>query len=168
MDLTWYRDRLAANADALAALVAGLDEARARRRPGPEAWSILEIVNHLADEEAEDFRARLLSTLEDPSRDWPPIDPVGWVRARDYQGRDLAESLDRFRRERTASLAALDGLAAPDWRRTYEHPSLGPLSAADLLASWHAHDLLHLRQVAQRLYSLGAAGGGKPDYAGSW
>jgi len=48
-------------------------------------------VNHLVDEEEGDFRLRLRSTLEDPARDWPPIDPEGWARlVRSYMvlGRD--------------------------------------------------------------------------------
>jgi hypothetical protein len=31
---------------------------------------------------------------------------------------------------------------------THQHPGLGALRAGDLLAAWCAHDLLHLRQLA--------------------
>lgn len=168
MELSWYRKRLRAHGVALTALVSDLDPDSARWRPDPGAWSVLEIVNHLADEEAEDFRTRLLSTLADPGRPWPPIDPTGWARERGYQERDLGASLDRFRRERDVSLTALAELSAPDWSRAYDHPLLGPLSAADLLVSWHAHDLLHLRQIASRLFALGADSAGSPRYAGEW
>ncbi len=44
-----------------------------RWKPSPERWSLLEIVNHLADEEALDFRTRIERTLRDPSGAWPPI-----------------------------------------------------------------------------------------------
>jgi hypothetical protein len=77
----------------LNAAVAGLSNDDTRWRPAEGAWSILEIVCHLADEEVEDFRARLRSTLEDPARPWAPIDPVGAAITRRYG----SASLDRTR-----------------------------------------------------------------------
>jgi len=34
-------------------------------KPAPDKWSILEVVNHLYDEEREDFRQRLELVLKD-------------------------------------------------------------------------------------------------------
>ncbi len=119
-----------------------------RWKPAPERWSMLEVLVHLWDEEKEDFRHRLRLTLEDPAREWPPIDPEGWPCERRYNHRDLAEALDGFRRERAASLAWLRGLDAPAWDRAHEHPALGVLRAGDLLAAWTAHDVLHVRQIS--------------------
>ena len=59
-------------------------------------WSTLEVVCHLYDEEREDFRQRLDIILHRPEAKWPPIDPVGWVSARKYNERDLAQSLAEF------------------------------------------------------------------------
>ena len=36
------------------------------------------------------------STLENPSAQWPPIDPEGWARTRNYNAKNLTESIDRF------------------------------------------------------------------------
>ena len=44
------------NAQRIAALVAGVPDEQARWKPDAESWSILEVVNHLLDEEREDFR----------------------------------------------------------------------------------------------------------------
>jgi hypothetical protein len=41
-----------------------------------------------------------------------------------------------------------------DWNQTYKHPSLGEISAGDLLAAWTAHDQLHVRQIGKRMYEL--------------
>jgi hypothetical protein len=51
--------RLTANVETVAAMVRGAPEAQARWKPTPEAWSILEVVCHLGDEEREDFRPLL-------------------------------------------------------------------------------------------------------------
>lgn len=170
MSLEWYIRRLLAGCESVAALIGDLDIATWCWRPVPGAWSILEIVNHMADEEVEDFRIRLRLTLTDPVVSWPGIDPPSWVEQRGYRDRDPRESLDRFRAARAESLAWLSSLEDPDWVRTYEHQKLGSITAADLLTSWHAHDLLHLRQIARRLFEYAAAesGGGSPDYAGPW
>lgn len=127
-------------------------------RPAPSRWSCLEIAVHLVDEEREDFRARLRSTLEDPARAWSPIDPEAWVRDRCYAQRDFAATLADFAEERAASVAWLGTIAGGDWDRAHVHPSIGVLRAGDLLASWAAHDLLHLAQLARtRAQLLGEA-----------
>ncbi len=156
--MEWRRlvDQLEASGKTLADLFVDVDDGELRWRPSPERWSMLEVLVHLWDEEKEDFRPRLASTLEDPARDWPPIDPEGWVRERRYYRRDLAEALDGFRAERAASLAWLRSLESPDWDSAHEHGDLGVLRAGDLLAAWTAHDVLHIRQVANlRIEYLG-------------
>jgi len=152
------------------ALLAGVPKEVAARRPGPEDWSLLEIACHLLDEEREDFRARLERTLRDPEEPWPAIDPGGWVEARSYGSRDLASVTAELADERRASVAWLRGLVDPDWERVHRHPSLGPLRAGDLLASWVAHDALHLRQIARRLHQevTRTAEPFSPAYAGPW
>jgi uncharacterized damage-inducible protein DinB len=159
--------RLARLPAALTALVDGLPDADWRWRPKEGGWSILEIVNHLADEEVFDFRARVQSTLEDSTRSWPAMDPEGWVTQRRYQEQDPADSLRRVLDERAKSLAWLRGLVAPDWEATYKH-ARGDLRAGDLLASWAAHDARHLTQIGKRLHGLAARDGEPYDvgYAG--
>jgi hypothetical protein len=170
MDLEVMAARLRANGEVLAALVAGVSEEQARWRPGPDEWSILQVMNHLADEEVEDFRARLDLTLHQPGSAWPPIDPQGAVLARAYNDRDLGESLDRFLSARRDSLAWLGGLDRPGWSLAYEHPKAGPITAGDLLTSWVAHDHIHIRQLnrLQREYLVSDLSEHSPDYAGRW
>ena len=154
----------------LGAAVSGISPAEARVRGPGDAWSIVEIVAHLADEEVEDFRERTRSTLEDPTRVWSPIDPVNDAITRSYIERDLERELYRFCAARAESVEWLRSLAAPDWSGAYQHPEFGPIRAGDLLASWAAHDQLHLRQIAKRTFELAArsAEGFRTVYAGEW
>lgn len=165
-------ERMSATPGSVQALLSGVSADAAAWKPSSGAWSILEIVCHLGDEEVDDFRARLRFVLERREGPWPPIDPEGWARDRRYNERDLADALARFARERRASLDWLRGVAArePDWSAAYEHPRFGPIRAGDLLASWAAHDALHLRQIAKRLYELASedAPGFRTGYAGDW
>lgn len=155
--------------EAVSRLVGTLPPEDARWKPPSGAWSVLEIVTHLGDEEVDDFRARLDCTLRG-AREWPPIDPEGWAISRRYNEQDLAASLARFAREREASIAWLKSLPEPDWSAAYQHPKFGPIRAGDLLSSWQAHDALHVRQLAKRLYEL--ANRDAPEfstrYAGDW
>lgn len=162
--------RLEAFAEVLPRAVRCLSEPDSRWKPPSGAWSVLEIVCHLGDEEVDDFRARLRSTLEDLTRPWPEINPEDWARGRCYNELDLTEAVRRFVAERQVSIRWLRGLASPDWNRAHVHPKFGPISAGTLLASWAAHDALHLRQIAKRLWELAGrdAGSFKVEYAGEW
>ena len=170
MDIANIAGRFQHNGQAIAALLAGVTPAQARWKPGAADWSILEIVNHLADEEVEDFRRRVDLTLHHEGEPWPPIDPVAWAVERRYNDRGLDESLARFLEARRTSIAWLEQLESPDWQRVYRHPKVGALSAGDLLASWLAHDMLHIRQLAKRHFQfLGESlPGFSLAYAGDW
>lgn len=170
MDVSWYADRLERFPSVLTALVGGLTPAEARWTPREGDWSIVEIVSHLADEETDDFRPRIRSTLEDPARAWPVNDLTDVSARRGYARNDLKERLTVFTRERGESVRWLCGLEGPDWSLSYVHPSAGPLPAGEILASWAAHDQLHLRQIAKRLFerSVRDAGPVAADYAGGW
>lgn len=172
MNLSEVLPRLEHTPAALRILLATIPEADARWKPPSGAWSILEIVVHLADEEGQDFRTRLRLTLESPEAPWPPIDPEGWARDRAYNTRNLLDELNRFTIERGESVRWLRSLASPDWSRAHPHPKFGPIAAGTLMVSWAAHDALHLRQVAKRLFELasrdGEAEGFVTRYAGEW
>lgn len=170
MDIAWAIERLAAQEPIIAALLAGFSQEQARRRPAPDSWSALEMACHLLDEEREDFRQRLDLALHQPDTPWPPIDPDGWVTARAYNQRDLAETVAAWRAERQRSLAWLRGLTAPDLAVARRHPAGFEIRAGDLLAAWVAHDLLHIRQLVELSYARtqDEAQPFSVEYAGEW
>lgn len=152
MNIQFFIDQLTRGAVAIRSMVEDLDDAQVRWKPADDKWSVLEIVCHLADEEREDFRMRLELTLSDPRAEWPPIDPAGIVVARAYNSRKLSDALSAYLREREASIAWLTSLDEPDLATEHVHPEFGSMSAGNLLASWVAHDLLHIRQIARVEY----------------
>jgi hypothetical protein len=148
VDLEYFIKRFSHNRSVFENLLRGVSLEQARWKPTPEKWSMLEVVNHLYDEEREDFRQRLRLTLDDPTQQWPAINPREWVNTRKYNERELDSSLGNFLGERDASLEWLKHLREPNWENANQSAN-GILSAGDLLASWLAHDFLHIRQLAR-------------------
>ncbi len=164
-------ERMAAFPATLRAAVGGVNNDDARWRPDAHSWAIVEIVSHIADEETEDFGIRTRMTLEDPTRPWPPIDPEGVAVSRGYIDNDLNQQLDAITSARADSIAWLRSLpAGAPWSNAYQHPSIGTMRAGDILAAWCAHDALHLRQIAKRLYQFTVRDAGEFEtrYAGDW
>lgn len=170
MEFAALIDRLETHAAALRRILESISDEQAAWRPEVGKWSMLEVAVHLLDEEREDFPARLKLLLESPEADWPSIDPAGWVESRSYADRDLEVTMQDFVRERARSVAWLRSLTTVDWELVYQHPQLGALRAGDLLASWVAHDALHLRQLAglEWAWCRRLAKPFSPAYAGDW
>ncbi len=169
MNLDQIITQLANQAETIRSLAQGVSAEQARWKPAADAWSILEVVNHLDDEEREDFRRHLDDTLHNPSGPWHPIAPGTWVTQRSYNQRDLPESLANFLREREQSLQWLRELPSVDWQAETA-AQWGKISAGDLAASWAAHDLLHLRQLIELHYAwtVKCAQPYRLEYAGDW
>ncbi|MGB2955357.1 MAG: DinB family protein [Anaerolineales bacterium] len=167
MEAAYFKRQLAINRDRIAALARGISEEQARWKPDPESWSILEVVNHLADEEELDFPVRLKMILEKSEKPWPPIDPEAWVIESQYNEQDLYESLTRYMTLRNENLGWLDSVENPDWDKVYEAP-FGEIKAGDMFVSWVIHDLIHLRQLVdlQSLYLEETVKPFRLDYAG--
>lgn len=170
MEATLIVQQLAQNAETIRCLVAGIGHEQAHWKPTPDDWSIVEVINHLYDEEREDFRLRLDTVLHRPGEDPPGIDPEGWVLARNYNARELAESTQRWVDERQHSLRWLAALVDPDWELAYTRPDGFCRRAGDLLAAWPAHDFLHLRQLVELHYAWVKRQSAPYDvgYAGDW
>ena len=169
MDFAYLRQQLEHNAERITVLCQHLPDEQARFKPAPDSWSVLEVVNHLLDEEIFDFRFRLDFILAPEGKEWKPIHPGAWVTERKYNERDLDKSLANFQRERAASIAWLKSLGDVDWKISYTY-EFGSMRAGDMFAAWVAHDQLHLRQLVElhRAYTEQAAKPYELSYAGEW
>ena len=165
---TLYQE-LRQGVEIIQALVTGMTQAEAQIRPAPEAWSMLEVMGHLVDEERDDFRMRIDLTLNHPGKQWPPIHPSAWVTERRYNERDLKQALDAFLAERAQSLTFLKGLKNANWDASHLS-EFGERTAGQLLASWVAHDHLHMRQLVElRWAKVQKISAPYPiEYAGDW
>jgi hypothetical protein len=141
---------LARTPGTLDALLRGLPDGWIAAHEGGRTWSPFDVVGHLIHGEQTDWMPRLRIILEHgESRPFEKFDRLAQFTA--SHGRTLAELLDelaRLRRHNLADLAALR-LSDTDLDRRGRHPELGVVTARQLLATWVAHDLDHIVQIAR-------------------
>ena len=169
MEFDALYQELAHGPELFQALLLGITPDEARLRPTLDSWSILEVVCHLYDEEVNDFRPRLDIMLHRPNEAFAPNNQQEWVTERRYNEQDLGDMLGKFLAERAKSLAWLRSLNGANWEAAYTTP-WRTMKAGDMLASWVAHDLLHLRQLVELRYARVLALSAPYDvaYAGDW
>jgi hypothetical protein len=184
MNLAYYISRLEQQAMAIAQLAENVGTGQAHWKPSADEWSMLQVIEHLLDEERQDFRLLLHKLLSGSDAAWPvsePIDAEGEEESEadteaeaDEQESTLGSSLQSFLDERADSLEWLNGLVAPNWEDamlTPQSQKFSSLQAGDILTSWVAHDLLHLRQLIE-LHFAYQSQLAQPNYsvayAGDW
>ncbi|MDQ6831370.1 MAG: DinB family protein [Gemmatimonadota bacterium] len=136
--------------DTLRAMLAGLSPAWTDATEGPDTWSPYVIIGHLSHGERADWipRARIILD-QGENRRFTPFDRLAQLR--ESRGKSFAELLDEFARLRAESLAALAAWRLTDAQLSLEgeHPKFGPVTLRQLLATWVAHDLGHVEQIAR-------------------
>ena len=132
------------------ALLRDLPDSWTEANEGENTWSPYIVIGHLIHCEKTDWMPRLSIILEHgPARTFDPFDREAQLR----QGHEksLAALLDEFSTLRRDNLTRLQALDLQDSQLELKgtHPSLGPVTLRQLLASWTAHDLGHLLQVSR-------------------
>lgn len=143
-------DQLKNNTHIIVDLLQNTSQEQAEWKPKKDRWSILEVVNHITDIEINDFRHIFNMVLTNPEENWPEFDEQEWIVSKNYNGRDLKESLESLQKERNTSVSFLINLDQPDLETLHSGNGIGGnrMSLGDILASWIGHDLFHIRQLA--------------------
>ena len=149
-DLDQGIDLLSRTPHILRAWLYGLPDAWAYSNEGGETWSPFDVVGHFIHGERTDWIPRLRLILEnDGLREFEPFDR--FAQFEESQGSSMEQLLETFAELRASNLATLSSLdlQPADFERQGKHPELGIVTVRQLLATWVAHDLNHLGQVAQ-------------------
>ena len=134
----------------LNALLRDLPQTWMLANEGGKTWSPFDIVGHLIHGERTDWMPRARMILQHgENRAFDPFDRL--AQERESQGKSLGELLDDFARLRSENLEALRAmnLQPEDFDRRGRHPALGPVTLAELLATWAVHDMTHLHQLSR-------------------
>jgi hypothetical protein len=141
---------LRATPGVLRAWLSELPESWIMVNEGPDTWSPFDIVGHLIHGERTDWLPRVeLLLAQGESQPFTPFDR--FAQFRDSRGKSLRELLETFAELRRSNVTVLESLRLrqSDLGRRGLHPELGPVTLGQLLATWVAHDLNHLGQIAR-------------------
>ncbi|MEW5797793.1 MAG: DinB family protein [Bacteroidota bacterium] len=117
---------------------------------GGETWSPYDIVGHYIHGEKTDWIPRMQIILGDTSnKTFEPFDR--FAQFNESKGKTLTQLLNEFAELREKNLETLRsaGITEKMLERTGIHPAFGTVTLRQLLATWVAHDLNHIGQIAR-------------------
>lgn len=118
------------------------------RDEGPETWSAVDVLGHLAWGEETDWVPRARIILEQgEDRPFEAFDR--FAQSTRFAGWPIERLLDRFAELRRANVETVRGweLTEAQLALRGSHPELGRVTLRELLATWAVHDLNHLGQI---------------------
>lgn len=151
-DLTQTISLLTRTPAVLNALLRNLPDSWTQQNEGANTWTPYAIINHLANTERSNWILRAKTILEfGETKTFEPLDREASACASEQKS--LSQLLDEFATLRTKNLAELTALnlQPQDLARRGGHPSFGPVTLSQLLATWATHDLTHLHQLSRVL-----------------
>ena len=124
----------------------GVVDAKLRRPEKPGKWSVIEVIQHLADSDlVAGFRTRMVLTEDRPVLQG--YDQDRWASEFRYREVSLSQALDQLRGLRMANLHLWKHLTPVQLERVGLHSERGPESAGHIIRLMAAHDLVHRRQI---------------------
>lgn len=130
----------------VAAIVAGITDARASHEPDDGGWSLRQTVAHLRDAQGVlSQRVDLILDHENPVLESRAV--FAWARNEADQPATLSEILEAYRASRARTLARLESLPLADWWRRGRHEEFGELRLYQQVSYFACHELVHFPQL---------------------
>ncbi len=141
---------------AIEELVKDVSEEQLGQDEAPGKWSIVAVVQHLADSELVwAYRLRLVVAQDRPVL--TGFDQDRWAERLEYRKADFETALETLRVLRAANLRLLKSLTPDQLQRVGVHSERGEETIAHMLRLYAGHDLAHRRQL-QRIRQRALAG----------
>ena len=135
----------------LRAAVSGLSEPQLDTPYRPEGWTVRQVVHHVPDSHLNAYIRTKLALTEDE----PTIKPYAedrWAQLADTQATPIDVSLTLLDALHDRWLRLLRSLQREDWKRTFHHPEMGPMSLEKnlVLYAWHGrHHVAHITALRE-------------------
>lgn len=127
-------------------MIDGLNDEQLRRPEAPGKWSILEVIQHLADSELVwAYRLRMIIAHDRP--EITGYDQDLWAQRLGYNQCCLENTLAQLKLLRQINLRLLKGLSESDLKRAGYHNERGEESVERMISLYSGHDLAHRRQL---------------------
>ncbi len=117
---------------------------------GDQTWSAFDILGHLIHGEKTDWITRLHIILNNSdNKIFEPFDR--FAQFEKSKDKSLLDLLNEFMTLRNTNLTHLKSLSLTENQLSLKgiHPELGAVTLSQLLATWVAHDLGHIAQIAR-------------------
>ena len=143
----------------IATLTEGLTPTQLHASPGPDAWSVNDVLAHLRA--CHDvLGGNTLRILAEDTPTWKGMNPRAWIKKTDYPEWEFAPAFEAFKKKRAELLAVLEPLPPDGWERTatvtgmigetYER-------SARYYADWMAgHERAHWKHIKRIVAALDA------------
>jgi uncharacterized damage-inducible protein DinB len=137
----------------LRSAVQGLSDAQLDTAYRPEGWTIRQVVHHVPDSHLNSYIRFKLALTEDA----PTIKPYAedrWAELPDTEATPIGVSLTLLDSLHDRWLRLLRSLTPEQWKRTFRHPELGPMTLEKTLAlyAWHGrHHVAHISELRKRM-----------------
>jgi uncharacterized damage-inducible protein DinB len=141
----------------LRAAVAGLSREQLITRPIPGKWSVLEVVCHLADTDAN-IAHRLKRVLAEDRPSFERVQPDLMLAALAYHAREVEEELAAFDVTRRQIARILNASPPEAWERTGVVGNRGDRTVAQMVNGAVEHLAHHLKFVVEKRRALGLDG----------
>ena len=136
----------------LRAAVSGLSEAQLNTPYREGGWTVRQVIHHVPDSHMNSYMRFKLALTEDE----PTIKPYmedRWAELRDSQAApEISLVLLDCIHKRWVMI--LRSMKEADWKRTFRHPELGPMTLEKNLAlySWHSrHHVAHVTRLREKM-----------------
>lgn len=136
-------------------LVEGVSADRLRQPERPGKWSIIEVVQHLADSEIV-YGYRVRTVLTRPTPPLPGYDQDAWATTLRYRDVPLKDALQQLEVLREVNLRLLRSLSPEQLARSGMHEERGEESVMRIAQLLAGHDIVHLRQITRIRQAIGA------------
>lgn len=149
-DLNKSIEILRCTPDTLETLLTGLHNDWIHNNEGPDTWSPYDVIGHLVHGEKTDWVTRMEIILsENPDKHFKVFDRFAMFT--ESIGRSIHQLLEEFKtlRYRNIEILQSKNLTDADLAKTGIHPVFGEVTLSQLLATWTAHDLGHIAQIAR-------------------
>jgi uncharacterized damage-inducible protein DinB len=154
-----YEDHIVRYLDGISlvrASVEGLSTEQLTTRCEPGAWSIHEVVCHLADFEIV-YTDRIKCILAEDNPPLPGRNPDDFANTLAYDSRSLENELKLIDAVRTHTAEILRTISSDQWEFMGTHSVDGPISVVELVERITDHLHHHLKFIREKKERLGAA-----------
>jgi uncharacterized damage-inducible protein DinB len=145
-------DQISETPAQLRAAIKGLTEAQIDTPYRPGGWTVRQVIHHMPDSHLNAYvRFKLALTEDEPTI--KPYAEARWAELSDTKSTPVEVSLTLLESLHDRWVRLLRSLTPEDWKRTFRHPEMGPMTLEKTLAlyAWHGpHHVAHVTALRER------------------